>query len=175
MAAAMSREVVLELLHELAARLRTRGISAGIRLVGGAALAIAYYDRRATFDIDAVFSPTQPVLDVVAELAAERNLPADWLNNKATGYVPFVGSEAWVEVFSDGEVSVSVGRPEMLLAMKLAANRGRRDSDDIAALLDICKVSSVDQAQQVYETYHAQGVLSSAATARIQAHLATRT
>jgi methylmalonyl-CoA mutase cobalamin-binding subunit len=79
----MSRDVVLELLHELAERLRTRGICAGIHLVGGAALAIAYYDRRATFDIDAVFSPTKPVLDVVAELAAERNLPADWLNNNA--------------------------------------------------------------------------------------------
>jgi hypothetical protein len=73
----MSREVVLELLYELAARLRTRGISAGIRLVRGVALAIAYYDRRATFDTDAVFSPTEPVLDVVAELAVARNLPAD--------------------------------------------------------------------------------------------------
>jgi Nucleotidyltransferase of unknown function (DUF6036) len=170
----MSREVVLELLHELAARLHTRGISAGIHLVGGAALAIAYYDRRATFVIDAVFSPRKQVLDVVAELAAERNLPPDWLNNNAKGYVPFVGPEAWVEVFSEGEVTVSVGRPEMLLAMKLAANRGRRDGDDIAALLDICEITSVDQAQEVYETYQAQGVLSAAATARIEAHLAHR-
>lgn len=174
MAAAMSREAVLELLHELAARLHARDVSAGIRLVGGAALAIAYYDRRATFDIDAVFSPVEPVLEVVAELAAERNLPTDWLNSKAMGYIPFVGPEAWVEVFSDGAVTVSVARAEVLLAMKLAANRGRRDSDDIAALLDICEITSVDQAQELYETYHSQAVLSNTAVARIEAHLAAR-
>lgn len=62
----------------------------------------------------------------------------------------------------------------MLLAMKLRANRGRRDSDDIAALLDICDIASVDQAQELYETYHSQAVLSAAAVARIEAHLAAR-
>jgi hypothetical protein len=170
----MSRDVVLELLHELAARLRARGVSAGIRLVGGAALAIAYYDRRATFDIDAEFSPAEPVLRVVAELAAERNLPPDWLNNNARAYIPFVGADEWVEVFSDGAVTVSVARAHMLLAMKLAANRGRRDNDDIAALLDICGITSVDQAQEVYEAYHAQGVVPDTAVARIEAHLAAR-
>jgi len=170
----MSREAVLELLHDLAARLRARDVSVGIRLVGGAALAIAYYDRRATFDIDAVFSPVEPVLEVVAEIAAEQNLPSDWLNSNAMGYVPFVGPEAWVEVFADGDVTVSVARPEMLLAMKLAANRGRRDNDDIAALLEICEITSVEQAQAVYESYHAQGVLSRTAVARIEAHLAAQ-
>lgn len=125
MAGAWSRDDISELLHELASRLHRRGVTAGIRLVGGAALAIAYYDRRATADIDAAFSPSGPVLDVVAEIAAERNLPADWLNDSALGYIPFVGLDDWVEVFRDGGVVVSVGRAEMLLAMKLAANRGR--------------------------------------------------
>lgn len=174
MAAALSRDDITALLHELASRLHDRGVSAGIRLVGGAALAIAYYDRRTTSDIDAVLTPVDPVLEVVAEIAAEQNLPADWLNNKALGYVPFVGLHDWVEVFRDGDVSVSVARAELLLAMKLAADRGRRDADDITALLDICGITSVDQAQDLYETYHSQAVLSAGAVARIEAHLAAR-
>ncbi|HSO03889.1 MAG TPA: hypothetical protein VLQ92_05370 [Candidatus Limnocylindrales bacterium] len=44
--------------------------------------------------------------------------------------------------------------------MKLAANRGLRDSGDTEGLLRTCGVSSVEQAQAIYETYHAQGVLS---------------
>lgn len=174
MGAAFSRDDILELLREVASRLRERGVSAGIRLVGGAALAVAYYDRRATADIDAALSPAEPILEVVAEIAAERNLPTDWLNDKAMGYIPFVGMDEWVEVFRDGDVSVSVGRAEMLLAMKLAANRGRRDSDDIAVLLDICEIASVEQAQELYETYHSQAVLPAAAAARVEAHLVAR-
>ncbi len=46
------------------------------------------------------------------------------------------------------------------IAMKLAANRGLRDSGDTEGLLRTCGVSSVEQAQAIYETYHAQGVLS---------------
>ena len=46
------------------------------------------------------------------------------------------------------------------IAMKLAANRGLRDSGDTEGLMRTCGVSSVEQAQAIYETYHAQGVLS---------------
>jgi hypothetical protein len=174
-AATLSRADIVELLHELAGRLHARRVSAGIRLVGGAAIAIAYYNRRTTSDIDAVFFPAAPVLELVAEIAAERNLPPDWLNDNAKAYVPFVGLDQWIEVFRDGDATVSVARAEMLLAMKLAANRGRRDSDDISVLLDICGIRSVEQAQRLYETYDAQAVLSQTAIARIEAHFADRT
>ena len=49
------------------------------------------------------------------------------------------------------------------IAMKLAANRGLRDSGDTEGLMRTCGVSSVEQAQAIYETYHAQGVLSPSA------------
>ena len=64
-----------------------------------------------------------------------------------------------------------VASAPMLLAMKLAANRGLRDSGDIQGLLRTCGVTSVEQAQAIYETYHAQGVLSSSAQARVRALL----
>ncbi|MGB7983320.1 MAG: hypothetical protein WCF36_21280 [Candidatus Nanopelagicales bacterium] len=167
----LDRTLITELLHDLAHRLALTGQPAAIRLVGGAAIAVGYFDRRATLDIDAVYHPGDLVERVAAEIAAERGLPADWLNNHALGFVPFVGQDEWTELFTYGPITVFVASAPMLLAMKLAANRGLRDSGDIEGLLRTCGVTSVEQAQAIYETYHAQGVLSPSAQARVRALL----
>ena len=52
--------------------------------------------------------------------------------------------------------------------MKLRANRGRRDTDDIEYLLGRCDVNSVRDAQEIYERYHAHDVLTDSAVARVQ-------
>jgi hypothetical protein len=52
--------------------------------------------------------------------------------------------------------------------MKLKANRGRRDAEDVARLLAVCKVTTVEQAQQIYESYQPQEVLPGEVTARIE-------
>lgn len=128
-------------------------------------------DRRATSDIDAVLAPAELILQSAAALAVERGLPLDWLNNAVTAFVPPVGPDVWVEVIHEGDVSVSIATPDLLLAMKLEANRGRRDSDDIEYLLGVCGVTSLGDAEEIYERFHIQGVLSDAATARVQAWL----
>jgi hypothetical protein len=156
------------LLEELAMRLDAAGVRAGIRVVGGAALAFLDQGRRATSDVDAVIVPADAAATFVAELGKERGLPDDWLNDAALAYVPLVGPEDWVEVFRHGHVSVSIGSVRMLLAMKLLANRGVRDSDDIGFLLSECGVESVTDAQAIYESYHAQEELSASAAARVQ-------
>ncbi len=53
----LDRTLITELLHDLAHRLAVAGQPAAIRLVGGAAIAVGYFDRRATLDIDAVYHP----------------------------------------------------------------------------------------------------------------------
>ncbi len=58
--------------------------------------------------------------------------------------------------------------------MKLRANRGRRDTDDIDYLLGRCVVNSVLDAQEIYERYHAQDVLTDSAVARVQTWLDAR-
>ena len=40
-------------LRQLVARLRSSGARSGLRIVGGAALALRYFDRESTVDIDA--------------------------------------------------------------------------------------------------------------------------
>lgn len=165
---------VRNLLADLATRLNDAGIAAGIRVVGGAALSFLDDRRRTTTDVDAVVVPAGAATDIVAELAREHGLPDNWLNDAALAYLPPVGVEDWTEVIRRGEVTVSIGSVRMLLAMKLLANRGVRDSDDIAFLLDACQVRSLADAQAIYEEYHAQDVLSNGATARVQHWLHTR-
>jgi hypothetical protein len=75
-------------------------------------------------------------------------------------------------VFREGDVAIYIGSIEMLLAMKLLANRGRRDTSDIEFLLGRCQVTSLEQAQEIYERYHAQDVIAGAAAARIANWLA---
>jgi hypothetical protein len=102
-------------------------------------------------------------------MATQRDLPADWLNDAALAYIPLVGVDDGHEIFRVGDVSVCVGSVQMLLAMKLRANRGRRDTEDIEYLLQRCDVTCLDDAQEIYERYHAQEVLTDSAAARVQA------
>jgi len=162
------------LLRELARRLREADAPVGIRIVGGAAIALMNDQRRATRDIDAALHPADVVKAAAAAIAQAHGLPLDWLNDAALAYIPLVGAEDWIEVVREGSVTVSIGSPQMLLAMKLYANRGRRDADDIDYLLGVCGVTTVQDAQEIYERYHAQDVLTDAAVTRIEHWLARR-
>lgn len=81
----MDRTEILRLLRQLAARLHERGIDGEMYAVGGAAIAIAFDERRATRDIDAVFEPKHIVYEVAGEMAEEMGLPPGWLNDAVKG------------------------------------------------------------------------------------------
>jgi hypothetical protein len=156
------------LLRELARRLHESDTTAGIRIVGGAAIALMNGQRGTTRDIDAALHPADVVKAAAADVAQAHGLPLDWLNDAALAYIPPVGAEDWIDVVREGSVTISIGSPQMLLAMKLYANRGRRDADDIDYLLGVCGVTTVQDAQEIYERYHSQDVLTDAAVTRIE-------
>lgn len=162
------------LLRELARRVSANRARVGIRVVGGAAIALLNADRRVTQDIDVLIHPAGSVQDVVDEMAAEHGLRPDWLNDAVKAKTPFVGDDDWVELLREGDVSVFIASTPLLLAMKLSANRGIRDTDDIHFLLEACGVESLEQAQEIYERYHHQEVLSSGAQARVESWLSLR-
>lgn len=124
------------LLRELARRIGISGRTAGIRVVGGAAIALLNPNRRLTQDIDAVVHPAGAWVDISEAMAKERGLPADWINDAVKAKLPFVGEDEWRELLREGDVTVYVASPRLLLAMKLLANRGIRDTDDIHFLLE---------------------------------------
>lgn len=147
-------ERVQELLDELAERLAKRGVEGTVYVVGGAALALGYYElgeRRLTGDIDAAYSPGTVIDEVVTEIAQERGISSSWLNQKASQFFPAHGlPEGHVVIEREG-LTVFVGPAPLLLAMKLRAARLGRDNDDIAVLIRRCDVRSVDEAIAVLD------------------------
>jgi hypothetical protein len=82
----MRRDEIVELLTELGRRLAARGIDGEMYVVRGAAIALAFDNRRSTREIDAVFEPKAAIYEVARELADERGLPDGWLNDAGQGF-----------------------------------------------------------------------------------------
>lgn len=136
------------------AKLRAAGQPAGIRIVGGAALALRYFDRRTTADVDAHLQPEQPILKAAAEVANENGWPQDWLNSNATMFLPPYGADpGWEVLYANEDITVEVAWPRALLAMKLNASRPGRDVQDIANLLAICDVRELSAAEELLNDF----------------------
>lgn len=83
----MDRAEILSALTALAEALERRGIRADMYVVGGAAITLAYDDRRSTRDVDGVFEPKAVVYEAAAEVAREVALPPGWLNDAVKGFL----------------------------------------------------------------------------------------
>ncbi|WP_431862447.1 DUF6036 family nucleotidyltransferase [Micrococcus terreus] len=117
------------MITELTRRLQDQGVDSDIRLVDGAAM-IFYGSRRMTQDIDASYSHTEEVEAVARQMAAEHNLPENWLNDSARAFIP--DGAQWTDV-PGGPATVLMATDETLLAMKLAAER-HKDILDLSVL-----------------------------------------
>jgi len=123
-------------------------------LVGGAVMCLALNARDATRDVDALFKPTRIIRQAAARVAAEANVPEDWLNDAVKGYLSPRGDfDPFLEL---PHLRVFVARPPYLLAMKCAAMRlGEEfhDVDDVRYLLRYLNISSVCEAIDVVTQY----------------------
>ncbi len=150
-------DLLQEGLRQLVVRLRESGTRSGVRIVGGAALALRYFERESTVDIDAHFIGSADVVERAASAIARANgWPEDWLNRKAAGFIPEYGIHPvrWATLYEDGNVAIQVASPEALLAMKLKANRPGRDEADTANLMAICGIATLDEAEELYEEHY---------------------
>ncbi|TFB94544.1 DUF6036 family nucleotidyltransferase [Cryobacterium sp. HLT2-28] len=143
-------------LREVVQRAHTSGIhDVSIRIVGGAALRIAHFERATTADIDAQIQPLDQLEPIIGQIASERDWPADWLNDKATLFIPRWGrSVEWESLFDDENVSIWVAPVDALLAMKLNAARPGRDTDDIVHLLVLNDIFTVASAERLFEDFY---------------------
>ena len=83
-------------------------------------------------------------------------------------YAPDYGAPQWKPVLVEGDVVFSVAPADLLLAMKLRAGRGRRDAGDIAHLLELCSVRSVEHAISIFETYYPHDPVSARALIQLR-------
>jgi uncharacterized nucleotidyltransferase DUF6036 len=129
----MDRDEIIEALTALAAELSQRGVSAEMYVVGGAAIALAFDERRSTRDIDAVFEPKAVVYEAAASVAQQRNLPAGWLNDAVKGFLAGPDPAA-APVLDLPGLRCLTASPETLLALKVLAHRVGEDEGDLRLL-----------------------------------------
>ncbi len=129
----MDRAEITEALVALAEELQRRDVSAEMYVVGGAAIALALDERRATRDIDAVFEPKSVVYEAAASVAEQRGLPAGWLNDAVKGFLAGEDPAAAPVIDLPG-LRCLVASPEILLALKVLAHRVGEDEADLRLL-----------------------------------------
>ena len=178
MATTLDRDDIITGLRELIAELRAEGEVAGIRLVGGAALSLRYFDRGTTQDLDSLHvrpGSDAAVASAAARVAQRHDWDPTWLNFEVTkaDALPTLGRAVeWDTIYDRDDIVIQVASKEALLAMKLRANRPGRDTRDIRLLLSLCEISSLDDADELYEDFYPGDSLDPRAVSMVTAILA---
>ena len=167
MATTLGREDILDGLRALITELRASHQVAGIRIVGGAALALRYFDRGTTQDLDSLHidpGSDDEVTAAAARVAQSRGWDPGWLNfdvEKADAIPPFGRRPVeWETIYDHDGIVIQVAAKDAMLAMKLRANRPGRDTNDIRQLLRLCDVTTLDEAEELYEDFYPGDALS---------------
>jgi hypothetical protein len=119
-------------------------------VVGGAAIALAFDERRSTRDIDAVFEPKQLIYQEAERLAEERGLPPGWLNDAVKGFLAGADTDS-IPILELPGLRVSTASTRMLLAMKVLAHRVGEDEDDLRMLATDLGLQTADSVLAVAE------------------------
>lgn len=150
----LTRTDIRRLFDLLNAELAGLNVTGEVYLVGGAVMCLALDARPATRDVDAFFRPTRIIRQAAARVAAQANVPANWLNDAVKGFLSNRGDfDSYLEL---PNVRVFVARPEYLLAMKCASMRlGEEfhDLDDVRFLLRYLNVSTAEEALGIVTRY----------------------
>jgi Nucleotidyltransferase of unknown function (DUF6036) len=169
-----SKDDIQDALRSLTKELVQSDVEITIQVVGGAAVALQVEREAATGDIDAMFRRSSQIFDAIKRVGDERGWPDTWLNDAVNMYASHHDSaDDWDIQTSESGVVILVARPELLLAMKLAAGRGRRDSTDIDLLLDACEISSIEEAAALFDRYYPADVIATKAMAQLKDRYAT--
>jgi hypothetical protein len=134
----LSRADILRAFEALADELEpgTAAARAEIVVAGGAALVVLYGAREATKDVDAfaVGLTDGPALRrAVVRVSSTLELPEDWLNDGAKGYLN--GVQPGQVLLDRPTLLIRALAPQQLLAMKLCAWRDDVDVEDARVLL----------------------------------------
>jgi hypothetical protein len=175
---ALDRHDIITGLRDLIAELRAADQVAGIRLVGGAALALRYFDRGTTQDLDSLHvrpGSDKSVAAAAARVARRHDWDPSWLNFEVTNAdaLPTLGRAVeWEAIYDQDGIVIQVASQEALLAMKLRANRPGRDTRDIRLLVGLCEITTLEEAEEFYEEFYPGDGLTPRAIGMVTAILA---
>ncbi len=146
----MRRDKILRALTALGADLAERGLVADLYVVGGAAIALAYDERRATRDIDAVFAPKSEVYAAAARVGAALDLPDGWLNDAVKGFLQ--GPDNFpTKILNMPGLRCEVASAETVLVLKCLAHRLGEDDEDVILLAAQLGLNTADQVLDLVE------------------------
>jgi hypothetical protein len=140
-----------EEINQLLAAMNKHG---SILMVGGAALALVHDARSSTYDIDAVFQPSEEMRKIIKQIADKHGLDDDWLNDSVKGFLTPQMQDSQIVFHEYGNLTVSSLKPECLLAMKLTSARAlSKDMDDSIYLMGKLNIQSEDELFAIIEKY----------------------
>jgi hypothetical protein len=147
----LKRADIVRALTRLGELCAAQGDKVELAIYGGTVMMFAYDCRAATKDIDAIFHPPEVVEPLIEQIARERNLPVDWINN---GVKDFVGAKEARTTFAELQVpGLMITRPaaEYLLAMKCMAARLPTPfrSGDVADIKFLMKELAITSMKQI--------------------------
>ncbi len=140
----MERQQIIEALTSLGALLDSRGLCGEMYVVGGAAIALAFDERRSTRDVDAVFEPKMEVYAAASEVAERLGLPPGWLNDAVKGFL--AGDDpAASSVLDVPGLRCLAASPRVLLALKVLAHRIGEDEGDVRLLAGALELNDAEE------------------------------
>ncbi len=156
----MDRETILEALKRLSDLLGSRGITGEICLLGGTVMVLAFKARTATKDVDAIFHPPQVIRELARVVQTEMDLPDNWLNHGAKGYVSPRHEVVEGDLPQFDHLRLAAPTAEYMLAMKCMASRlpggpeEPGDLQDIEFLVRRLNLSSVEAALAIVGKFY---------------------
>lgn len=154
----MRRDEIERYLRELGRHLEAEGLTGEILIFGGAFMTLVLRQRDATKDIDAYFAAhADAIRQAAARVAADNNLPPDWLNDSVKGFL-YLQPEArsWAEYPG---LRVFVPDPAYIFAVKALAGRPQ-DVADLVALRSTLGLGSAAEALELVKRYVPERLLS---------------
>ncbi len=144
---------ILELFSVLNEKLKAKDEIAEVGIVGGAVMCLVFHARKATRDIDAIFKPTHVVRKLVSQIANERGIASDWLNDAAKRYIH--GNFERQDVINLSNLRVWAPEPRYMLAMKcISARWDSSDKDDVIFLIKFLKLKNAKAVFKIIEHYY---------------------
>jgi hypothetical protein len=134
---ALSRETILRAFEALSSELGQRGVVGEVCLLGGTVMVLAYTARLTTKDVDALFQPAQPIRQFARRIATDQNLPDNWLNDGAKGFLSARHETTTGNLPQFPHLRLTMPVPEYLLAMKCMAARLGGTADEPSDVADI--------------------------------------
>ncbi|MFT5836528.1 MAG: hypothetical protein ACI9ZV_000021 [Candidatus Azotimanducaceae bacterium] len=132
---------------------------------------LAFDQRAITRDVDAIFYPRNAITPLIRQVAEERKLPEEWLNDDVRQFLAPQGAMRDLPLDLPG-IKVTAPTASYLLAMKALA--GRRalpgydgDEADLRYLIRKMGITDIEQVQEHIDRYYPDDVPSESARALI--------